>query len=958
MYFVGQCLPLWLIRIFMKRILLLFILLSCTLSMSAQEKTVKLQGTVQDAFLKRGLFDCKVSLMRNDSVVVPSESKVYEMGSDSMHVSTIYFIDAPNCAGEYIVRVEKEGYDDGWAKVTIPEGCKDGEKIQVPLIEIQRSIRTIALAGVEVRATKIKVKTRGDTLVYDATAFDMPEGSMLEDLIEQLPGARMNDAGEIFINGRKVDELTLSSKSLFSGDKSVLLKNLPYFTVKELKVFERQSLQSFLSGTKDENPDYVMDVVLKKEYSYGLIANCDLAGGTHERYMGRLFGILLTKPLTVCAFANLNNINDSKRAGLDSGWNESQGHIMSNQNKPSVRKSSGVSIAYQSEEKVGFIFPVTYVSGDLYFDRYDNLNEAHVYNERFLSTGTAYGRTLDNVQNRITAWQYMGQFGYVPWGVSGRLLTLYKADCADGQTNITQWDSEQVTATQQTEMKNKTRLYGLSFLTVSFPFPIFKKLNCEIHTEWLRTESDGFNRQMSNAGMENEDYRHEYGELENTHFDFRTTLTYDQKLWRQLHLILTERNHVNREKGTDNLFVLSNLDGWGIQDSVVIDLVPSSKEMLWRAYDSINSSYSDLRQLENEFTPALKWNKGGRLPFDITLSLPLYVLNERLVFRRDMVDTLAHRTMFVLNPSLKLKHNDWSAQIGMSSSTPGLKNLMPYRDSRNPLSIVENNPLLKNNRRMDASMNWKHKLRKDEASTGESSGRLTSSFTYYLNSVAQGFTYNAQTGAYTYRPENVKGNWAWNTSYGFTLPLGNRQRWWIDSDTKADAWHSVDYASVNDIAEAQLNKVETVNLSEWIKLRYVGKSTKASLLGDVRWRRTWGHRPTQESISAFDYRYGVTVNHTLERWRTTFDADVCMYSRRGYVNAEMNKDECVVNVSVTQPILHGKVVLTLETHDLFNQISNTAYEVNAQGRTESWYRVTPNYIMLHAVYRFNINPKF
>ncbi len=45
----------------------------------------------------------------------------------------------------------------------------------------------------------------GDTLVYDASAFNLPEGSMLDDLIRQLPGAELRENGEILVNGRKVD---------------------------------------------------------------------------------------------------------------------------------------------------------------------------------------------------------------------------------------------------------------------------------------------------------------------------------------------------------------------------------------------------------------------------------------------------------------------------------------------------------------------------------------------------------------------------------------------------------------------------------------------------------------------------------------------------------------------------------------------------------------------------------
>ena len=47
----------------------------------------------------------------------------------------------------------------------------------------------------------------------------------------------MNDNGEIFVNGRKIDELLLGSRSFMGGNKKVLLENLPYYTVKNLKVY-------------------------------------------------------------------------------------------------------------------------------------------------------------------------------------------------------------------------------------------------------------------------------------------------------------------------------------------------------------------------------------------------------------------------------------------------------------------------------------------------------------------------------------------------------------------------------------------------------------------------------------------------------------------------------------------------------------------------------------------------
>jgi len=935
-----------------RQIITIIIALIATSAWAQETNNVTLQGSIQDSFLERGLFDCTVTLMRADSTAVECQPKVYELGNDEMHISTVFYIDVPRQAADYIIRVQKDGYDDGWAKVSVPDGYKE-KTLVVPMVNMRKSVmKTVGLKEVVVKATRIKVKMRGDTLVYDATAFQLPEGSMLQHLIEQLPGARMTDAGEIFINGRKIDELTLNSRTLFKGNKKVLLENLPYFTVKELKVFERQSLQAAMRGEKDENPEYVMDVNLKDEYAVGVIANAEAAGGTHERYQARAFGLLLTKTLTVGAFGNLNNINDGSRA-IAQGWNQGQGLIMGNQNKPSTRKAAGMSLDYQSTKKQ-YGFPAIAENVEIAFDHYDDLDESGTYQERFLPAGTAFAESMRSSRNKMTAVQLINQFHRLPWLFESYINLYYRETDNSMLGTLQQWDSLRVTATQRTEGLGKTKDYGLGWLRARFP--TIKRVEGTIQAYWTRTEREAFNRQHSTTGATATDYfRHEYEDASTTEYKFEPSLTYNRRLWKKLHIYLTERYQITGSNSNDKLYLLNDLAGWGLQDSTAIDLLPSNRELLSRVYDAENSTYSHLRQQENEFTVSLKWNKTERFPVDVTLGLPVYVQHERLDYERGAIDTLARHNLFTLNPSLHLKHKVWSLRVGMTTSTPGLMNLMPYRDARNALSIMEGNPSLKNNRRVNASITWSPKLASRR--TGLTGSRIESRYVYHIRSVAQGFTYDEQTSAYTYRPENVEGNWSWNTSLSTTFSLSKNQKWWIDSGTGCDVWHSVDYASVSGMTDAQLNKVETVNLSENLKLSYKAKNTKVSLLGDLLWRRTWGHRPTFSDISAFDFRYGVNAMQTIPTWNTTLNIDGMMLSRRGYGSDAMNKDEFVLNASITQPILHGKVKLTLEGHDLLHQLSNTTYEVNAQGRTETWYRVIPNYVMLRVAWQFNRSPK-
>ena len=64
-----------------------------------------------------------------------------------------------------------------------------------------------------------------------------------------------------------------------------------------------------------------------------------------------------------------------------------------------------------------------------------------------------------------------------------------------------------------------------------------------------------------------------------------------------------------------------------------------------------------------------------------------------------------------------------------------------------------------------------------------------------------------------------------------------------------------------------------------------------------------------------------------------------------------------LNTSVSQPFFKGKLIARIEAFDLLHQLSSTQYTVNAQGRTETWYRSLPHYVMAHLVYHWNKNPK-
>ena len=74
-----------------------------------------------------------------------------------------------------------------------------------------------------------------------------------------------------------------------------------------------------------------------------------------------------------------------------------------------------------------------------------------------------------------------------------------------------------------------------------------------------------------------------------------------------------------------------------------------------------------------------------------------------------------------------------------------------------------------------------------------------------------------------------------------------------------------------------------------------------------------------------------------------------LYARRGYYESMMNTTDWVWNAHLSRSLMKGALVVKLTGFDLLHQLTNTRYEMNAQGRTEVWYNSLPRYMMLTGV---------
>ena len=321
-----------------------------------KEDRISMYGTVADGFTKAAIPDVKVILMHEDSTVIDTmtvwESHSWSSGLGRSLGTTRFYFRISREPAKYILKVEHPNYETAFANFEMKQISKRRQDIEGPKVYLKKTAQAHHFEGgsldeVVVKATKVKMVWRGDTLVFNADAFNVPEGSMLDGLIKQLPGVELKDNGEIFVNGKKIDNLTLNGADFFKGKNKIMLQNLPYFTVKNVEVYKKQTEENKYLGIDDEDKkEYTMDVILKREYSIGGSANIEAGYGTDDRYKVKGFGLRFSDRTRAVIFGGLNNINESMEFDAE----ESEYNDRTEQSGDSHFKQIGGQFVYQAPE--------------------------------------------------------------------------------------------------------------------------------------------------------------------------------------------------------------------------------------------------------------------------------------------------------------------------------------------------------------------------------------------------------------------------------------------------------------------------------------------------------------------------------------------------------------------------------------------------------------------------------
>ena len=355
--------------------------LTMALAMMAQRV---ISGKVIEADSKEPLASTTVKLMKTDSSLVAGVLTQLD-GS--------FKVKAP-AAGKYILKISCVGFKNIVRTLNIT-GDKD-----TALGNISMETDAIMLQGATITKQAAKVILKEDTFVYNAAAYRTPEGSVVEELVRRLPGAQIDDAGKITINGKEVKKILVDGKEFMTGDTKTAIKNLPTSIVERVKAYDEKSDLARVSGIDDGEEQTVLDFGIKRGMNKGFFTNNDVAYGTEDRYAARLMAAKFNSKLRIMAMGNANNVNDQ-------GFGGGGGRFGRGRSGLNATKMAGLNFNFEEKGKLK-------LDGSVRWNHSDGDQQTKSSTENFVTTNGSFTNSLNQNFSRSNNWNANMRIEWTP----------------------------------------------------------------------------------------------------------------------------------------------------------------------------------------------------------------------------------------------------------------------------------------------------------------------------------------------------------------------------------------------------------------------------------------------------------------------------------------------------------------------------------------------------------------
>ena len=918
-----------------------------------EDRRLTISGQLLDADQKEPMAQATIQLFQTtDSTFV---------GGTISNNRGYFDIEAPS-NGTYRLKITSVGYQPIEREVTLRRNQNQD------LGNLLMSPESFMLQEAVVTGRAAQVVARKDTLIYNPEAYRTPEGSAIEELIKRMPGAEVDEDGNITVNGKQVKKILLDGKEFMLGDVETALKNLPVNIIQNVKFYDQQSDQARITGIEDGNKETVLDFTIKKGMNRGYMTNLDIAGGTQHRYASRGMGSSFTDKTRFVLMGNFNNKEEN------AGWWNRRGL--------NARKMLGTNLNYDDGEKLKMDASIrwNHRNGD---NVNDNTSE-NFYSEEHRTFSNSHSKNLTRSNN----WNGNLRFEWKPDTLTNILVRangslgtndatqtslsatfsddpyLYVSDPLDNGA-ITLMNSRQLAVNHNMQSsltygENKN-IWGM----VQF----YRRLNPKGRNITLRLEGSAGNSQQENtsnnevqlfrekniAGQDSTYFTARYNTTPTDNSGYVISALYSEPLWKGAHLQTNYELRYSQNKSDRQTYDFSHQP-----ENIFSGIIPVYREWdTWLApvrstldgfLDKNLSRYSEYKNYTHNIRLTLRhWQE----EYDYNVGFLVQPQHSDFVqdYRGIYVDTVRNVTNLTPTIDFHYKFSDqqniWVHYRG-DTQQPDITQLLDITDDSNPLYISQGNPGLKPQFTNSLNVYYNNYIQKHKRSFV-----VYGNYRNTRNSISNLVRYNSTTGGSISRPENINGNWNADGGFTFNTALDSAAHWNIGTDTRARYNNYVSYIA-QQRADARKNTTRSVNLTERLNFSFRNDWLEVTLDGWCNYQHTRNELQPTANLDTWQFNYG---GQMLLRLPYGIEVSTNLHEncRRGYNDPSSNTNELIWNGQVTKSFLKSKsLVVSLNFYDILAQQSNYSRWISATGRSDTRYNSINSYAMLHVRYRLNM----
>lgn len=194
----------------------------------------------------------------------------------------------------------------------------------VEIIDASIALEDIMLFAKEYQVDEVVIEgqeaiaeQKGDTVVYNASAFSTNPDASAQDLIQKMPGMVLEN-GQLKSQGEAVEQVLVDGKPFFGNDPSAALQNLPADVIQSVEVLDQQSDQAQFTGFQDGETTKTINIVTKPEKRVGQFGRAYAGYGTpNDLYKAGASVNMFNGDRRITILAQSNNINQQNFASED-----------------------------------------------------------------------------------------------------------------------------------------------------------------------------------------------------------------------------------------------------------------------------------------------------------------------------------------------------------------------------------------------------------------------------------------------------------------------------------------------------------------------------------------------------------------------------------------------------------------------------------------------------------------